>query len=337
MKLLFHIGAEKTGTTSLQNWCAANRKALKAQGVFYSKALGHRNHLKIYQASLGPTRDHPAFRRLGLGDVTSRNAFRDQVTRELAAEKAQAEAAGCHTFVLSNEHCHSQLNTQAEVDRSAEIVGPIFDEIEILCSVRPQVDMAVSRCSTAARAGFRIDRAYFESAAQLRHYFDFTRLAAFWSTAYGKEAVTLVPFKRFPDCIDVIKGRLGLSGAPGFTAPLRENEALDIRVIATLNLLRDTPDALPGPTRKALLDTPCFQRLQPGPELARAFQAQFDDANAALIESFAGLESGDLDPEWAKYDKPSNMDRLDVTGSENLSQLIGYILDLNQKKTTSAS
>ena len=40
LKAIIHIGAEKTGTTSIQAFCSANRALLAKQGVLFPRVPG---------------------------------------------------------------------------------------------------------------------------------------------------------------------------------------------------------------------------------------------------------------------------------------------------------
>ena len=47
MKAVIHIGTEKTGTTTLQEFLHLNRANLKNQGIAYLQSPGERNNRKL--------------------------------------------------------------------------------------------------------------------------------------------------------------------------------------------------------------------------------------------------------------------------------------------------
>src|SRR5687767_14590910 len=55
MQTILHIGQQKTASTSIQMYCAANRRQLAGQGILYPSALGNRktSYLK-HLAAGGP-------------------------------------------------------------------------------------------------------------------------------------------------------------------------------------------------------------------------------------------------------------------------------------------
>ena len=51
LKVIFHIGTEKTGTTSIQNFIRANRDLIKNQGTTTSPGIiGNQNNFELVLA-----------------------------------------------------------------------------------------------------------------------------------------------------------------------------------------------------------------------------------------------------------------------------------------------
>ena len=331
MKLVLHIGTEKTGTTSTQNWARNNRDALAAQGVWYSRALGDENHLKFYLYAIPPGAFDDGFAPLGLTTADQRAAFRAGLPVALAAEVAEARARGCHSFVISNEQCHSRLITPEMVREVHDLIAPHFDEIDILCSLRPQIDVFVSFASTWARGRLRVTRALFDRVVPANPYFDYARLLDRWAQVFGADRLHVVPFRRQPDFVRVLVDRLGLDAARLQPAG-QLNMAVDVRVMALVNALPPRrPDMPASPFGNLHIDQfPVTERLQPGPELARAVQGRFAAVNARVLQMRPELRTEDLDPDWTAYDLPSNLHLLEgeVSFSQQLQQLVTI---LNQR------
>jgi hypothetical protein len=317
MKLIFHIGTEKTGTTTTQHWAARNRDALMRQGVRYSHVLGPVSHAKLYLCCLSPGRQDEGFRRHNLSTEADRQEFRARLQEEFTTEVGEASKSGCHTFLISNELCHSRLVTLEEVQRAREFLAPHFDEIEVLCGLRPQIDLAVSHTSNVAKGGDRITRAYFERIGPELSYYNYQTFAGRWSTAFGAEKLTLVPIRRTPDFTDVVAARAGID-TTDLQPPVRSNEALDVRVMAMTNAMKAQPLSEGRRTepfayipRGVLHDMPCEERLQPGLELARSVQARFEESNRDLTNGRTDVEMADLEPDWSRYEGPGNLDLLE--------------------------
>lgn len=309
MKLLLHIGTEKTGTTSLQHWGALNRPALIRQGVFYSKALGQVNHRKISLWALDPDTRDEGWDSYGLTTTAQRDHLRATLPGELADEVAQARKRGCHTFVISNEHCQSRLRTATSIQRLQAMLAPLFDEITILCSLRPQIDVAVSLASTLARGYQRVDRTRFLRIRAHNAYYNYEDLHQRWATGFGDQNLRFVPFRRQPDLVEHLTQLLNLDKTT-LTPPARFNEALDVRVMAMVNVIIAARETRPQDAGLATLPfdrLPCTEKLQPGLEIARRVQARFDKSNANLAARRPDVTAADLQPDWSKYEAPPNL------------------------------
>ena len=109
MKLIFHIGTEKTGSTSAQRWFAANHSELAARGLHCCRSLGEGNNRKISLWSIRDSQPDKGFLAIGVRTAEDRRRFHAELPGEFAAEVAEARVAGATTFLVSNEHCHSRL------------------------------------------------------------------------------------------------------------------------------------------------------------------------------------------------------------------------------------
>ncbi len=310
MKLFLHIGTEKTGSTSFQRWGRINRQALAAHGVCYSQSLGPENHRKLYLWALPPDQEDDGYAHSGLNAPAARQVFRRTLPGQFAKEVAQARDKGAHSFVISNEHCHSRLTDEAALLRMRDFLAEHFDDIEILCSLRPQIDVAVSLASTWAR-GFPVTRAFFDTVVPQNVYYNYLALYERWVRVFGAKRITLLPYHRDPDMSRYLLGRLGLPET-GLVVPPRQNEALDVRVMALANAIHAAKDK----QGKVMLNNmisklSCTERLQPGLDRAREVQAQFAQSNAALAQISPDLTAEDLEPDWARYNKPPNLYLLD--------------------------
>ncbi|MDQ7080568.1 MAG: hypothetical protein Q9M41_07885 [Paracoccaceae bacterium] len=314
MKLLFHIGTEKTGTTSMQNWLAENRVQLLKHGVFACRSLGALSNRKISLWAQDESRPDRGFLSLGITTATQRRAFRQSLPATFAAEVAKARDLGCRIMVISNEHCHSRLRSQAEVNRAADFLAPHFAQIEILCALRPQIDMAISLASTLSRQRHRVDRRFLRRVVPENPYYDLDSLVSRWETAFGAHNVTLVPYRHFPDMAAWLAAHLGVDDRSLHPAR-RSNGPLDVQTMALINAL-DVPiflqDGQRNPSAELFLDKlPCAEPLRIGRDLARNIQARFVAANQRLVARRPDLPAGCLEPDWQRHEGAANLHVLD--------------------------
>jgi len=314
MKLLFHIGTEKTGTTSMQNWLADNRAQLLKHGIFPCRSLGALSNRKISLWAQDETRPDQGFLSLGIRTAAQRRAFRQGLPATFAAEVAAARDLGCRIMVISNEHCHSRLRSQAEVNRAADFLAPHFAQIEILCALRPQIDMAISLASTLSRQRHRVDSRFLHRVVPENPYYDLDSLVSRWETAFGARNVTLVPYRHFPDMTAWLAAHLGVE-CPTLPPTRRSNGPLDVQTMALVNTL-DVPiflqDGRRNPFAELFLDKlPCTEPLRIGRDLARNIQARFANANQRLVARRAELPADCLEPDWQRHEGAANLHVLD--------------------------
>src|SRR5438105_4289615 len=114
MNLYLHIGAEKTGSTALQQFLSANRELLRVQGILYPRSPGEVQHDSITAACgdwnlTGPQRivrkietasKHEEFRR----------TLKDRLTQEV-------QEACLPKVVISDELLSSRLTSCSAIER----------------------------------------------------------------------------------------------------------------------------------------------------------------------------------------------------------------------------
>jgi hypothetical protein len=319
MKLTLHIGTEKTGTTSLQVWLAENRSALRERGVVYPTSLGQFAHRDLAIYAMNADNPDDGFRQRNLSSPDAHRAFRASLRDDFAREY-DANAGASH-WLISSEHLHSRLPTVESVERVRQFFADRFEAIEILVHLRPQIDVAVSLASTAARVGLRIGPRWFSERAPTDPYFNYDDLVRRWEDVFGDGAVTLIPFKRRPHLADLLIDRLNIE-VTAMTPMKRMNEALDWRAIALINAIvannanADIASLFPG-------DWPNRERLQIGLDTAKRFQDVFDSSNAALIARRRDLAADDLTPDWAHYDASQNLSQLET--ADLFGEQLGYL------------
>ena len=120
------IGTEKTGTTTLQHFLAANREVLRWRGF-------------VYPSFCGPstTPGSPPTRSTRGGAIRMREALGVRgpsgrgADARAAAAAAAAELAGDATAIFCSEHCHSRLKTPEEMATLRDFLGGFFDDIRV--------------------------------------------------------------------------------------------------------------------------------------------------------------------------------------------------------------
>lgn len=322
MRAILHIGTEKTGTTSFQEFCHQNREALLMQKVFYPTNLGVRNHRQIatYALDLGSGDD--GLRQLNLKSEDDIEAFRDSVKRKLEEQIAQTPDA--EVWILSSEHFHSRLDHRDQILRVKTLLDPLFDDIEVHLHLRPQIDVAVSLTSTQTRVGGTVRRPFFDRPKPNQLYYNYNLLVQAWEDVFGERNVHLLAFRKTPSFLGFMESHLGLDFSD-MPVPARVNEAIDVRVMAMVNALVDSGS--PQRIDHRVIDLlPVEEKLRPDLQTAQAVQGRFTSSNQELVARRADLNAGDLMPNWGNYPEVGNLDLLDepCVFSKPLADLITH-------------
>ncbi len=293
MKLILHIGTEKTGTTSLQKWMCANRDAINSQGVFYSHVLGTSRHINasVYSGDFA-NGDKIAYRLRDIRDEPDLKIFRDRLQQEFRTELAKARLQGCGTCFISDEGLQAVLRTVPELERLKNELLQDFDEIEVVICLRPQVDYGISLASTFSRLGFTINQAWFSNIKPSAHRFNYAALVEMWSRVFGAESIRLIPYKQHPRSIPLFKEILGLSDRGAvWTQVKRENAFVDWRYMQLINQAQGEERHY---LRSVLDKLPHFEKLTLGTELAAEIAARFDESNGKLVQARGDIMLADL-------------------------------------------
>ena len=143
--LVLHIGTEKTGTTTIQNFLKANRDQLRRQSVYVSKDLMIPSGNQRWLAAL-------AYNATRIDELISTQGYRSKAERdqdmvnryECLKLEIEASTSDCKRWIISSEHLQSRLTTDEEIHRLYQLLKELFNEITIVLYIRNPVDTAIS-------------------------------------------------------------------------------------------------------------------------------------------------------------------------------------------------
>jgi len=197
MRLILHIGTEKTGTTSIQEVLFKNRVLLKQNGFHFLQSAGKKNNRALPACCMSFERSDPYLKSKNVISFEDRQVFKKNVKRDLAHELDNLEE-NIHTVIISSEHFHSRLKTQEEVAELSELLSPYFNNIHILCYLRQQGDMCVSLYSTAIKMGYSgalLD--LVEKSCKVSNpYYNYEKLLGMWEREFGLSSIDASLFSR---------------------------------------------------------------------------------------------------------------------------------------------
>lgn len=290
MRIVLHIGLEKTGSTAIQAFCARHADALRADGILYPSGLGDRNHVHLAMAAANFPASRDIRLRVGIHDEAALRAFTDRALRSL---KAEIDRARPHTLLLSSEHFSSRLLADPPLRRLHAMLSALAAEIRVIVYLRRQDETLLSLYSTFAKCGGTDP---LEAFADRPIWLDFERVLGLWEGVFGTGNLDVRIFPpRDRPLLDDFRAAADLPEVAGTDDPAeRHNAALDHRNTQLLIAMnREIPTFVDGrvnPARRGLVRF--LEARSTGPPLTMprkeraAFLARFACGNEAVRARF---------------------------------------------------
>jgi hypothetical protein len=349
-KCVLHIGTEKTGTTSVQAFLGLNRDNFASHGYFVPGSLmppdmqDKPNHVHLAAIALNDRRFDKDLRgTIGLNDTASLSRFRTSVYTAFNDEVAGVPNH-CHTLLLSNEHCHSRLQSVEEVAYLKTFLDAYCETYKIIVYLRPQHELAVSQYGMMLADGF-YDIDMFpqlsDSICDKRRrytnwsYFDYGTLLTRWATVFGHNS--LVPrifsrstLKNGSIIDDFFAGMLPFDEWP---RPERQNANLSPRaqkfLLALYPVLAATGHAASAPIGEKIRNI--LRKLYPGEGTlpcradAVAFFEQFRVSNGQVLTEWFPMRQKLFDEDFSVY--PEVVDSSNLTPHEIIDILVDILCE----------
>lgn len=191
MKLLIHIGTQKTATTSIQHFCVHNRGLLKSRGYLYPKNNSHPFLFNFLAEQLAQGKQ-------------------DRVARYLRKVRTRGQREKCHTVIISAESFYAMslfFLSPREKSRASEywqietrLIEELYkccdgyDDIKIVCYLRPQDDFAAALYNQFVKISPYFDETYEEFIEGDKPIFDYERHIRLWEKCFGMDSVSIRNF-----------------------------------------------------------------------------------------------------------------------------------------------
>jgi len=246
-----HIGTEKTGTTSVQEFLATNRERLLKHRYLYPKSPGAVNHLGL-TCYAQDNHKFDSVRRsraiLSPADVLN---YRMKLTAELDSE---IDASRAGAIVFSNEHLSSRLTTEVEIRRIKDLCDRYAKRTRVIVYIRDQVEFLKSRYIEGVKGGATRSLALPLGPGLIR-LMDYKILLAPWRAVFGFENMIV---RRFvtedffaSDLLQDFESHIGIPVGTLEKTP-RRNSALSKECIDFLRLFNEHVSHAAGNGRNPL-------------------------------------------------------------------------------------
>lgn len=152
MKLILHIGTEKTGTTSIQRFLIFNRELLNSNSILIPKTISHADGNHRWAPVFAYDDDfEDEFTKQFL---TKRPQERKELSNQKLIEfKKEISMSNANICIISSEHLSSRLTKIENIKKLKELFSSLFDDISIILYIRQPIEAAISLLSTLIKCG----------------------------------------------------------------------------------------------------------------------------------------------------------------------------------------
>lgn len=188
MNCILHIGTEKTGTSSIQDFLKTNSKNLLKKNI---SCLGKGHYLKSNRLLVAAFEEKENNLYFDIHKISKPASYLKRYKEDFKYNiRKNCEAS--NMMIISSEHFHSLLTKNKEINNLKLYLERIFEETKIICYFREQSQVQLSRYSTALRVGHSYDlNKYFSDINHNAHYFNYRVFFSKWRDNFGKN--NLIP------------------------------------------------------------------------------------------------------------------------------------------------
>lgn len=234
--LVLHIGTEKTGTTTIQEFLRLNRHALMGSGIVVPGNLGRANHSVLPCIFYGDNRVDD----ISLMHRLDEPRFRLE-KRELVLESLHESVRRYPDLkhIISSEHLQSRPIHADEIASLMRSLSGIFESIMILLYIRRPIETAVSSWSTGVKSGAVVTDLPPPSNSYIRNLCMHKETIQLWGGIFGMHRLEVRLFRSNAfvggDLLQDFLSGCGISYRQDLVKPAPINEILSYNALKTLS------------------------------------------------------------------------------------------------------
>lgn len=147
MQFIVHIGAEKTGSSSIQQFMHMNKFTLAELGFLYLHNPGRVDYRGISAFCMNQGHADLYLRREGVKTSSQRAEFDKNFLSDFHRQMGAA-TGHIHTVIISSEHLNVKLHSLDEIERLKQLLSKYSSRVKIVCYIRDQTSKVCSQYST---------------------------------------------------------------------------------------------------------------------------------------------------------------------------------------------
>ncbi|EPG0835728.1 hypothetical protein ACQ5KR_001383 [Campylobacter coli] len=253
MTAYVHIGTEKTGTTSIQEFLYINKSIIQKQNYFFAQSIGIKNHWDLAFLGYSLNKKDSYILNNSLWNFQAIKQHKKNIF-----SKIKDEVKFNHKIIFSSELLQSRLTRKREIVKLYTFFKKIgFTNIKVICYIRDANEMLRSLLSEAIKweeiDSFELKEekeeyklGYKKNLFHFYHICNHKQTLQWWGEVFGKENLIVRLFDKNEfyqgDLLKDFIHSIGLEWDDEFIIPPKQNESLDLLGI---DLLRRINKFLP--------------------------------------------------------------------------------------------
>ncbi|EMU2961131.1 hypothetical protein WM927_001826 [Campylobacter coli] len=253
MTAYVHIGTEKTGTTSIQEFLYINKSIIQKQNYFFAQSIGIKNHWDLAFLGYSLNKKDSYILNNSLWNFQAIKQHKKNIF-----SKIKDEVKFNHKIIFSSELLQSRLTRKREIVKLYTFLKKIgFTNIKVICYIRDANEMLRSLLSEAIKweeiDSFELKEekeeyklGYKKNLFHFHHICNHKQTLQWWGEVFGKENLIVRLFDKNEfyqgDLLKDFIHSIGLEWDDEFIIPPKQNESLDLLGI---DLLRRINKFLP--------------------------------------------------------------------------------------------
>ncbi|EJA9300066.1 hypothetical protein MUK15_001815 [Campylobacter coli] len=305
-----HIGVEKTGSTSIQEFLYHNKDNIFKQNYFFPQSIGLKNHWDLAFLAYSMDKKDSYILINSLKNLQDIREHKKNILSKLKAEIKHAE-----NIVFTSELLQSRLDHKKEIIRLKKILYMLnVKKIFVIFYIRDPLDMFKSLCSEAIKwgeidsfkllkKGLQYESGFKKNLSHFNYICNYKQTIQWWQQIFGKENLIVRLFDKSEfyqgDLLKDFVHSIGLKWDNEFVIPPKQNESLDLIGVELLKRINqylpwridNKINHLRGDLTKFI--TKYFQnsnnyhlKFQPPKEIIQSYIDSFEESNEWVRKEF---------------------------------------------------